>query len=74
MSTIEYEEVVTMARGLELRERLQLLHELLRTISTDVADAPSKHSIFELKGVNAKMWREINVDNYIREERASWDG
>lgn len=74
MTTAEYEQIANMARQLGLKERLQLLQELLGTISSDVAETGSKRSIFELKGVGAEMWREIDVDEYIRQERASWDG
>lgn len=74
MTTVEYEQIANMARQLGLRERLQLLQDLLGTISNDVVETGSKRSIFELKGVGAEMWREIDVDEYIRQERASWDG
>lgn len=74
MTTAEYEQIASMARQLGLKERLLLLQELLGTISSDVAETGSKRSIFELKGVGAEMWREIDVDEYIRQERASWDG
>ena len=74
MTTAEYEQIASMARQLGLKERLQLLQELLGTISSDVDKTGSKHSIFELKGVGAEMWREIDVDEYIRQERASWNG
>jgi hypothetical protein len=74
MTTAEYEQIANMARQLGLRERLQLLQELLGTISNDVVETGSKRSIFELKGVGAEMWRDIDVDEYIRQERASWDG
>lgn len=74
MTTVEYEQIASMARQLGLRERLQLLQELLGTISNDVVETSSKRSIFELKGVGAEMWREVDVDEYIRQERASWDG
>ena len=74
MTTADYEQIAGMARQLGLKERLQLLQELLGTISSDVVEAGSKRSIFELKGVGAEMWRKIDVDEYIRQERASWDG
>jgi hypothetical protein len=30
------------------------------------------HSILELEGLGAEIWRNIDVDEYIREERRSW--
>jgi len=74
MNTAEYEQIAQMARELELNERLKLLQELLGTITSDVVEKPAKRSIFEIRGVGAEMWRQIDVDEYIRQERASWDG
>ena len=31
-----------------------------------------KHSIMELEGLGADFWRTIDVEEYIRRERASW--
>lgn len=30
------------------------------------------HSVLELRGLGKEIWTEIDVDDYIREERASW--
>jgi hypothetical protein len=30
------------------------------------------HSILELEGLGAHIWRDIDVDEYIRNERESW--
>jgi len=30
-------------------------------------------NILKLEGLGAELWRSIDVDKYIREERASWD-
>ena len=58
-----------------LRERLQLLQELLGTISSsDDVENDSKRSIFELKGVGAEMWREIDVDEYFDRNATRWMG
>lgn len=37
-----------------------------------VLAARGKHSIMELEGLGAEFWRTIDVEEYIREERASW--
>lgn len=74
MTTAEYEQIVNMARQLGVIQRVQLMQDLLDMIFNDVVEIKTKHSIFELKGVGAEMWRKIDVDEYIRQERASWDG
>ena len=74
MTTTDYEEVAHRARHLALAERLQLIQELLATISTEVTVPSRKRSIFELQGVGRDMLRAIDVDEYISSERSSWDG
>jgi hypothetical protein len=35
--------------------------------------ARGKHSILELKGLGKEYWRSIDVEEYIRQERDSWE-
>jgi hypothetical protein len=71
MTVIDYEHIFNMARQLRLEERLKLLQALLDTVTGDVVESSPRRSIFELKGVGRDMWRKIDVDEYIRRERAS---
>lgn len=32
-----------------------------------------KHSILELEGLGADLWKKVDVKGYIRKERESWD-
>ena len=74
MAVANYNQVLTLAQQLELREQIKLLQELLNVIST-VIDAPKEtRSIYELQGLGKEIWNKIDVEAYIREERASWDG
>ncbi len=40
-------------------------------------DAPEKkhrkHRILELKGLGAEIWKDENIDVYLKKERESWD-
>ena len=31
------------------------------------------HSIMELKGLGAELWKDESADEYLRKERESWD-
>jgi hypothetical protein len=35
---------------------------------------PPLHSIMEFEGLGKEVWEGINVDDYLNEERNSWDG
>jgi len=42
-----------------------------------VIDTPPKHrqthSIMELQGLGAELWKDESADEYLRKERESWD-
>jgi plasmid stability protein len=33
----------------------------------------TEHSLMELKGLGKHLWKDIDVDRYLEEERKSWD-
>lgn len=75
MALATYHQVLNMARRLERAEQLKLLQALLGEIGSDVGrDAAKKRSILELKGLGREVWQGVDVEQYIQEERASWDG
>ena len=64
-----YERVLELVHRLDLVEQERLLHELLALIE---GQRPRERSILELDGLGAELWREIDVDEYLRRERESW--
>lgn len=74
MAIANYNQVLTMARQLELTEQLKLLQALIGTITTDLNFSPVHHSIYELKGLGRDIWQGLDVDDYLKQERATWDG
>jgi plasmid stability protein len=53
-------------------ERRSIAGEVVQLLEHAVADAEPR-SILELRGLGKEMWREIDVAEYIRGERDSWD-
>ncbi len=74
MAATTYKEVLILARQLDVSDRIRLLKALLASIGTEVNPEGSQRSILELKGLGREIWQDIDVDKYIQEERASWDG
>jgi hypothetical protein len=70
MST--YDQVLKMARRLNLPEQLRLLENLTQIVRQQVEE-PEKHSIMELEGLGAEVWQNIDVQAYIDQERSSWE-
>lgn len=73
MTTYAYRQVMNQARRLSRDEQWQLVEELLETIRHQ-EPRKRKHSIRELKGLGKEMWQSVDVDQYLEEERDSWDG
>ena len=78
------DEVERMARALDAIKRALLKRKLTETdleearlameaLRAIVARSGEKtHSVLELEGLGAEIWRGIDVDRYIRNERDSW--
>ena len=73
MSTYAYREVLNQAQHLTTEEQLQLIEELAALIRRQGVTRP-KHSILELEGLGEEVWKGINVQEYIDQERDSWSG
>lgn len=75
MMIANYNNVLNLARRLELKEQLQLLRALLGEISSDVSgDNVQEHSILELRGLGLEVWQDIDIAEYVQQERNSWAG
>lgn len=70
---VSYEDVLTLSQQLHVGEQLRLLEALTQALRERLNTQP-QHSIMELKGLGKEIWQEIDVDAYVEEERASWDG
>jgi hypothetical protein len=48
---------------------------LLSYITDDLIRSNTKisHNLIELKGLGKEMWKNKNIDNYIKNERESWE-
>ena len=72
MTISTYEQVLKMTQSLGLPEQLKLLEAITRMVRTQV-DKSNAHSIMELEGLGAEIWKEIDTEIYIHLERDSWD-
>jgi hypothetical protein len=71
MSLSAFEDILKRARReLTPNEQLKLVDELSRH---PTAQGVARR-IIELDGLGKELWAGINPDEYVREERDSWDG
>jgi len=71
MTTSTYDQILKMLKRLDLPEQLQLLVTLSRMVREQVP-AAKPHSIMELEGLGAEIWRDVDAPTYVDQERASW--
>jgi len=72
MST--YHEVRSLAKSLTPNEQMQLIEELLGSIRQRVTLTPKpKRSILELRGLGKEVWHGIDAQDYVNQERESWN-
>jgi len=75
MDTIatQYHNVLNLAQQLDPLEQLRLLETLAVSVRHQVAPR-SRRSILELQGLGKAIWQDVDVQAYVQEERASWNG
>ncbi len=68
-------EVLEQARALKPSERKELVKLLIDTLDEPVVPAPdrAKHSILELAGLGAEVWKGVDAQAYVNQIRNEWD-
>jgi argininosuccinate lyase len=79
MTTNAYRQALRQAQSLTPKEQRQLIEELLTMLSQhsnliEEEEEEPLHSILEFEGLGKEVWEGIDVDQYLEQERASWDG
>ena len=68
-----YQEIRRQVENLTPDEQLKLLEELA-TIVRERAQLKPKRSIMELEGLGKEIWKDIDAQEYVDQERLSWNG
>ena len=73
MSEVNYKQVMSEIKSLNLSDQLRILEEMA-TLICKKASKTKPRSILELKGKGKDIWKGLNIKEYIDEERSSWNG
>jgi len=69
---IEY--IVRDIKALDYQGKLEILEQIVRFLRRPGIKKPKrKPSLLELEGLGKEMWKDVNVDDFIEEERNSWN-
>jgi len=73
MSTDPYDEILSRAKDqLSAEQQQKLVEELAQHAARK--NGLQQHSILELEGLGAEIWKDVDPDDYVAKERDSWDG
>jgi len=71
MATPGYEAARRMIASLTREEQLRLLGEIA---SQQVSEPGSPASVMDLCGLGREIWKDMDAQQYVSRERASWNG
>lgn len=70
-----YQEVLHQAQSLTPEEQIHLIEDLSKLIRQQMTmKSQPKRSIMELRGLGKEIWNGIDAQEYVNEERDSWNG
>jgi hypothetical protein len=68
-----YDQVKRSVQALGPADQLRLIAELVGRLRDDIERQPCR-SLLELQGLGKDVWQGVDVDEYLRRERSSWNG
>ena len=73
MSTYAYNEILNQVERLTPDEQRQLIKDIEAMLHRQ-AQPKHRHSVKEFRGIAKDHWKDVNVQEYIDQERNSWGG
>ncbi len=70
---LTYQDIIHQVGTLTTNEQLRLLEDLAAIIRTRMS-LSTQRSIMELEGFGKEAWQKIDAQEYINQERDSWNG
>jgi hypothetical protein len=68
-----YESAKRSVQALGPADQLRLIAELAASLRGEV-DREPRRSLLEFQGLGKSIWQGIDVEEYLRRERTSWNG
>jgi len=70
--SLKYDDYVRGIHDLRPEEQLSLVEIISARLKKTVGKKGKTHSILELEGLGAEIWKGIDAQEYVRKERESW--
>jgi hypothetical protein len=72
-SILRFEDYVKGIERLRPDEQLNLIEIISARLKTNLRGKKAKHSVMELEGLGAHIWKGVDAQQYVTKERKSWD-
>lgn len=72
-TSLTYSDYIKGIKYLRPDEQLSLIEIISSRMKRSLLEEKIKHSIMELEGLGADIWKGIDAQEYVRKERNSWD-
>ena len=69
----QYDLAKRSVQALGPADQLRLIAELAASLRSEIQREP-RRSLLELQGLGKEVWGGVDVDEYVRQERSSWNG
>jgi hypothetical protein len=74
MQQSNYDHIISEIKSLSLSDQLVVLEQTVALVRAKTGKASTHRSILELKGRGRDIWKKIDVNEYLEQERSSWNG
>jgi hypothetical protein len=72
--TITLDRVLDISEQLSASDQLRLISLMSERLRSRMGQEGERVDMLSLVGLGAELWRKLNTDAYLEQERASWDG
>lgn len=70
---LSFDDYVKGVQNLKPEEQLRLIEIISSRLKKALRRERPRHSIMELEGLGADIWKGIDAQEYVLRERESWD-
>ncbi len=66
-------DIFNIVNQLSLKDKSALMEFLQQTVQPNPYLETQKRNIYDLKGIGKESWKETDAQEYVNQERDSWD-
>ena len=72
MIQTSYQHILVQVKQLNVLEQLRLLEAIAQLVQRETVSKPQR-SIRELRGLGKEVWKNVDAQEYVNQERDPWE-